>query len=238
MIIEELWLIKLLIAHLTTDFVLQPKSWVADRKKKHFRSSKLYLHGFVTALFAWLIVGWQYHIVAVVIFITHTVIDGLKSYKKDTNFYFIIDQLLHLLVIFACWYFSFVKWSDTIISWKIFTGNLPFWKLAAGFLFVTFPAGIIIGQFTKDWSDKIKKTGDEDKADSLTNAGKWIGIAERVIVLILVLQNQYEAIGLLLTAKGIIRFSEKDRQESKTEYLVIGTLLSIGFAIITGIVIK
>jgi hypothetical protein len=52
------------------------------------------------------------------------------------------------------------------------------------------------------------------------------------------LQNQYSAIGLLVTAKGIIRFNEKDRQEIKTEYLVIGTLLSIATAIVTGLLIK
>jgi hypothetical protein len=54
----------------------------------------------------------------------------------------------------------------------------------------------------------------------------------------MVLQGQYSAIGLLVTAKGIIRFSEKDRQEIKTEYLVIGTLLSIGVAILTGLAVK
>jgi uncharacterized membrane protein YidH (DUF202 family) len=237
MIIEELWLIKLLIAHLMTDFILQPRSWIEERKLKHFNSGKLYLHGSITALIAWLLIGWQYYLVAFILFATHTIIDGWKSYQKDSTPYFIIDQLLHLIVIFACWYFSFIEWKDTLMSWKAFTNNLPLWKLIAGFLFVTYPAGIIIGQFTKQWSDKIKQTDDAEKTESLVNAGKWIGIAERVIVLILVIQGQYAAIGLLVTAKGIIRFAEKDRQESKTEYLVIGTLLSIGLAIVTGLMI-
>jgi len=39
-------------------------------------------------------------------------------------------------------------------------------------------------------------------------------------------------------AKGIIRFNGKDRQEIKTEYLVIGTLLSILAAVITGLILK
>lgn len=238
MIIEELWLIKLLIAHLITDFILQPRSWIEDRKLKHFNSGKLYLHGCITALVAWLLLGWQYYFVTTIIFTTHIIIDGWKSYQKDTTLYFIIDQLLHLIVILACWYFSFIEWQDTVMSWNAFTNNLPFWKRIAGFIFVTYPAGIIIGQFTKEWSDKIKQTDDAEKTESLVNAGKWIGIAERVIVLILVIQGQYAAIGLLVTAKGIIRFAEKDRQESKTEYLVIGTLLSIGLAIITGLMVR
>lgn len=37
----------------------------------------------------------------------------------------------------------------------------------------------------------------------------------------LLLQDQYAAIGLLITAKGLLRFSEKDRQEEKTEYVLI-----------------
>jgi hypothetical protein len=52
------------------------------------------------------------------------------------------------------------------------------------------------------------------------------------------LQSQYSAIGLLVTAKGIIRFNEKDRPEIKTEYLVIGTLMSIALAIIAGLLTK
>jgi uncharacterized membrane protein YidH (DUF202 family) len=59
-----------------------------------------------------------------------------------------------------------------------------------------------------------------------------------IIILLFVLLNQYSAIGLLVAAKGIIRFNEKDRQETKTEYLVIGTLMSIVLAIITGLLIK
>ena len=87
-------------------------------------------------------------------------------------------------------------------------------------------AGILIGQLTGQWSSKI-----EDADNSLANAGNGIVIVERIIVLILVLQNQYSAIGLLVTAKGIIRFNEKDRQEVKNEYLCDRYAgLSIGIA--------
>ena len=107
-----------------------------------------------------------------------------------------------------------------------------FWKVATAFIFVTTPAGILIGQLTKQWREKL------EGSESLANAGKWIGIVERVIILIFVLQNQYSSIGLLVAAKGLIRFNEKDRSEIKTEYLVIGTLMSIGLAIITGLIAK
>ncbi len=232
MIIESVWVTKLILSHLITDFILQPKTWVDDRNAKHFSSGKLYLHGFITALFAWMLIGWQYWLVALVILVTHTLIDAWKSYQKITVKYFLIDQLLHLLVIVACWYFTFFKWGDLQMAMQQFNQKPFVWKIITAFVFLTAPAGILIGQFTKQWRDKI------ENAESLANAGKWIGIAERIIILIFVLYNQFSAIGLLVAAKGIIRFNEKDRPEIKTEYLVIGTLMSIGLAIVAGLVIK
>ncbi len=230
--IESTWLIKLVLAHLITDFILQPGAWVKDRNSKHFGSGKLYLHGMITAFVAYLLLGRTYWVVALVILITHTIIDGWKSYQKQTAGYFLADQSLHLLVIFGCWYFTFVNWSDVQNAWHRLNAGSAIWKMITAFVFLTYPAGILIGQLTKQWRNKLPE------AENLSNAGKWIGIIERIIILIFVFQNQYAAIGLLVAAKGIIRFNEKDRPEIKTEYLVIGTLMSICLAIITGLVVR
>jgi Protein of unknown function (DUF3307) len=227
-----IWLTKLILSHLITDFILQPKSWVDERTAKHFASPKLYLHGFITAAFALLIIGFQYWLAAIIILITHILIDGWKSYQQQTPTYFLADQLLHLLVIAGCWYFLFFTWNDVTTAWQQINENLSVWKIITAFVFLTAPAGILIGQLTKQWRDKLPE------AENLANAGKWIGFTERIIILIFVLYSEYSAIGLLVAAKGIIRFNEKDRQEIKTEYLVIGTLLSIGLAIVTGLVVK
>jgi hypothetical protein len=226
------WLIKLVLAHLLTDFILQPKTWVSDRKEKHFQSGKLYLHGLVTAVIAWGMVGWNYWPAALIILITHILIDGWKSYRKDTVFIFLADQLLHLGVILALFCYSFNRWTIFPQLWQKINQRENFWLFLTAFVFLTLPAGILIGQLTKQWREKVTD------AEGLANAGKWIGICERIIILIFVLLNQYSAIGLLIAAKGIIRFNEKDRPEAKTEYLVIGTLLSMGISIITGLLIK
>jgi Protein of unknown function (DUF3307) len=232
MMIESIWLTKLILAHLISDFLLQPKSWVEERNVKHFASPKLYLHVAVTSLLAFAITGFEHWVVALVILVTHLIIDGWKSYQKPTLFYFVLDQLLHIAVIFVCWYATFLSFEKIQMTWQLLNKDLSIWKTTAAFVFVTIPAGILIGQITKQWQDKI------ENADSLANAGKWIGVIERIIVLIFVLKNDYAAISLLLAAKGIIRFNEKDRPEIKTEYLVIGTLLSIGIAIVVGLLVK
>jgi hypothetical protein len=236
MIIESIWLTKLILAHLLSDFILQPKSWVADRNEKHFGSGKLYLHGLVTFATALLMIGWQYWSIALIIVVTHVLIDAWKSYQQPTSVYFILDQLLHLLVITTCWYFTFFNLSNLQLLWQHINVSPYVWKVATAFVFVTFPAGILIGELTKKWSNNIK--ADPTDNISLVDAGKWIGIMERVIILIFVLKNEYGAIGLLIAAKSIIRFNEKDRPEIKTEYLVIGTLMSIGLVLITGLTVK
>jgi hypothetical protein len=229
-----IWFLKLLSAHLLTDFLLQPTGWIKKRNEKHFGSGYLYLHGFITAGVACLFIGYTYWIVIGVILVSHIMIDGWKSYREQNLTYFLIDQLLHFAVLAGCFYFTFLDTFDIPGFWDKLSNNYHFWKLGAAVIFLTLPAGILIGLITKQWSEKIRDTN----LDSLSNAGKWIGVAERMIVLILVIHHQYEAIGLLVAAKSILRFNEKDRPEVKTEYLLIGTLLSIGLAIITGELIR
>lgn len=232
MTIATIWLTKLILSHFITDFILQPKSWVNERIESHFTSPKLYLHGLVTAILPLFLIGFHYWRIILIILIAHILIDGWKSYQKQNTLNFLIDQLLHLAVITICWYAVFLNWGDIMNAWDELNKNLSIWKMITGFVFITTPAGILIGQLTQKWRNELPE------AENLANAGKWIGVIERIIILIFFLYGEYSAIGLLIATKGIIRFNEKDRPEIKTEYLVIGTLLSIGLAILTGIIIR
>lgn len=229
---ELTWLIKLVLSHLLADFVLQPKSWVTERRQKHFSAPSLYLHGAVAGILAWIFMGIQYWYFALVILITHIVIDAWKSYRPAVFIYFLADQVLHFLVIVACFCFAFYEWSDITVFLADIGDNYDFWVIATAFLFLSFPSGIAIDQMTRKWREELPG------AAGLANAGKWIGILERTLILIFLLQNQYAAIGLLITAKGLLRFSEKDKQEQKTEYVLIGSLISVCFSIITGIAVN
>ncbi len=232
MIIGEIWLVKLLVAHLLADFILQPRSWITSRRLKHFRSPALYLHGSIAGILALLLIGPAYWPLALVIAFSHTLIDGWKSYQPDNIRWFLVDQALHLIVMLSGWALYFLQPADISVALETIAADRKTWILGLAALFLTTPAGILIGQMTRNWREKI------ENAESLANAGKWIGVIERLIVLILVLAGQYAAISILIAAKGIIRFNEKDRPEIKTEYLVIGTLISIGAAMIVGVIIK
>ena len=47
--------------------------------------------------------------------------------------------------------------------------------------------------------------------------------------------SQYEAIGFLIAAKSILRFSEASKGDEKSEYVLTGTLLSLAIALCLGI---
>jgi len=57
-------LIKLILAHLLGDFVLQPSSWVAAKEAKKLKAYQLYLHLLVHGALTMLIIVdlsfWQY----------------------------------------------------------------------------------------------------------------------------------------------------------------------------------
>ena len=75
----------------------------------------------------------------------------------------------------------------------------------------------------------------EPPGDSgIKRAGALIGFLERTFVLTFVLLHQYVAISIVLTAKSTTRFEElKDRKFA--EYYLVGTLSSMLFATLLGI---
>jgi len=66
--------------------------------------------------------------------------------------------------------------------------------------------------------------------------GRTIGILERLLVLTLILAQQWGSIGLILAAKSIARFKDLESREF-SEYYLIGTLLSLAIATASGVAI-
>ena len=69
------------------------------------------------------------------------------------------------------------------------------------------------------------------------NAGRVIGILERVFVYYFVLSGQLAAIGFIIAAKSFARFKDLDKREF-AEYVLIGTLLSALIAMLVGALVK
>lgn len=224
------------MAHLLGDFILQPNSWVADKENKKLKSKYLYLHVLIhtvlSFIFLWNLELWW---VAVLVGITHFIIDVCKlSFQniQTTKKWFFIDQILHIAVIggvslyFNEFEFNFLK-------------NKDFLKILMATLFLTSPASIFIKLILSSWTPVNEQAGSL-QTESLSNAGKYIGILERLLVFTFIMVNHWEGVGFMVAAKSVFRFSDlaQAKQRKLTEYVLIGTLLSFGLAVLTGILIK
>jgi hypothetical protein len=231
---ELLVLLRLILAHLLTDFILQPASWVRDRQEKRFKSGKLYLHALATATVAYALSGfYSAWWIFIIIFSTHLLIDLWKSYQSNKVKYFLIDQLLHLLVIVVLWLFTFNSWEVLADLFENAVKSLDLLIIVLGFLIVAWPLGILIGIATEKW----RNDADVNK-EGLAKAGMWIGLLERFLILTFILIDQFTAVGLLIAAKSILRFSDKENTQKKTEYVLIGTLMSFSASFVLGLLMK
>jgi hypothetical protein len=103
-------------------------------------------------------------------------------------------------------------------------------------LFLSYPSSIIMKVIFSKWN--LSKIVSEK--ESLEDAGTYIGILERILVFIFIVLNQWAAVGFLITAKSVFRFGDLSaaKERKLTEYVLIGTLISFGIAIITGLIFK
>lgn len=251
-------LVRILLAHCIADFLLQSAKSVKAKQEKIVRSPSLYKHIGILILITWLFI-WDLNqwLPASIIAITHFIIDALKlwankkirekEYPHKDIWLFSVDQLLHIIVIVWVWLQMIGGYHAMSRIAKVILPDYHMLLRVLGYIILIGPVNYIIRFLTKKWSDHL------DTREGLQDAGKWIGILERILILTLVLIEQFTAIGFLVAAKSIIRLIDKPdispplqelmhkpafNARKHTEYVLIGTFLSFGFAIVTGLIIN
>ncbi len=225
------------IAHLLSDFVFQPHTWSLKKKRKIVTWHHLW-HSLVVFFFSYLM-SFDYHYLkfALILVFIHFCIDVLKSALQiKTNIkdclLFFWDQELHVVVlVLISVIYNYYSEINLLIDIP-----LKYLIIAAGFVFCAKPSNVFIKNVFDLFSivvpeQSFNQTEDENK--DLPNAGKLIGIMERFLVFALILVNQYSAVGLIIAAKSILRFKDN----TKNEYVLVGTLLSFGIAILLGMLV-
>ncbi|MCV2487313.1 DUF3307 domain-containing protein [Flavobacterium sp. SH_e] len=227
--------IKLLLAHLLGDFIWQPNSWVTDKEIKKHKSIYLYIHILLHGALAAILVGEINFIpYAIIIAVTHGIVDLIKlnfQKNKTKRTWFVVDQIAHILILIGI---ALLYENKPIPS---FWEDNQFWILLTGFLLLTKPTSIFIKTIISIWAPESKNSNQDN---SLIAAGNYIGILERLFVFGFILTGHFEAIGFLLAAKSIFRFGDlKEAKDRKlTEYVLIGTLISFGIAILAGLSVQ
>ncbi|MEP2935422.1 MAG: DUF3307 domain-containing protein [Gilvibacter sp.] len=227
--------LQLILAHVLTDFVFQTKKGIAQKRAKKARSGYLYVHALLAGVLTYLLLQqWTQFLVPAMVMVTHYLIDLWKLHQGQDNLRnFLIDQFAHLLVLLAAWWYlthTFDQVLPTLQSW-ITDANIL--ALLIGYIMVIYPVGFVIGKATQKWQSEI---AEDEALSSLARAGRTIGIFERILVVTFILTGNFSAIGFLIGAKSILRFSDakKTSARKQTEYVLIGTLMSFALSIIIG----
>lgn len=221
-------ILKITFVHLLGDFVFQTNKMVEGIENKKFRSKYLYIHAFIHLSLILIVTKFekQYVLPAIVLSAAHLIIDIITKIvikSKISNISnLILDQALHSLTIaLFIKHFYHYKTDLTILF------NSENYLFLSAIVCITYVSAILIKKIMETFNYSLPNNGIED-------AGKYIGILERLFIFIFIVRSFWEGIGFLLAAKSIFRFGDlKENKEIKlTEYILIGTLLSFGLAIL------
>lgn len=233
-------LVVLLIAHLVGDFTFQANRLCSCKEKHGFFGYALYLHCLIVMLISWLFVFSRcFFCCAIFIGLTHMLVDGLKVYilkrseccQKHKLPLFLTDQFMHVgvLAVIATCYNSHAFWFTNLFKTESPDGIL--WPLLVlSLVACNKPANVLVKHVLETISISPNATSPAN-----VHAGEWIGTLERYLTLVFVILGQYEAIGLVYAAKTILRY--KDDETLKTEYVLVGTLLSLSVALACGLLV-
>lgn len=222
-------LIALFTAHVLADYVFQSNKMVQRKKEPLY----LIYHGavvFGTAVFFTGTMGAP----VVILALFHILTDWVKAQSKDGIGPHLTDQIVHLAALTAVAFFAPELWHTGI--WTHAPDFVPYLLLlTSGAVFVTRAGGFAVGILMAPYGPEFSK-------DSLKDGGKTIGMLERGLIYVLILAGLPIGIGFLVAAKSVLRFeTAKDgditENRKRSEYIIIGTLASFGWAILVSLVI-
>lgn len=223
--------LKLLLAHFIGDFVLQSTKWVRDKEKKGVKSKYFWFHIGIHFMLLFLFTGFAKDLIPYVLGIgfSHLFIDINKIFLRSrisAIHLFVVDQILHLLMIGLAILLYFE------IDFRMLFQHQEQWLvIALTLILTTYVSAIILKVILSKWNL------DDFEGEALHKAGWYIGVLERLFILGFVFMDYWAGIGFLIAAKSIFRFSDLSRSKDRklTEYVLIGTLLSYGIALIIAV---
>lgn len=234
-------LAALFLAHVLADYVFQTKHMVAT--KDTARSMLLHIATvWVTAAFClgtW--GGWALLLLAGL----HLIVDLLKTHTTrqgllpDGAAVYIADQIAHMacligIAALAPSLFQNGLWGGALLDTTAWLPKIMLFT--AGAIYVTRAGGFAVGRLMAPFAQKIDDSPAKDDTPTLEGAGALIGMLERGLTYLLMLSGLSAGIGFLVAAKSILRFEAireggPDKSRKMSEYVIIGTLASFGWAI-------
>ena len=247
-----LWL--LVFAHVTTDFLFS--SHELPGGKPGSLLTKGLTHGlvaFLCTLAALHIYGWQVALVAVgLVTAGHILLDTLMSLgcglwsrhrgtpKEPGVVILLTDQILHFWML--TWVWRLVESPPSMPVMAFYRSILPlpavdtlnytgrFAAVASGLILVCGGGAVFVRRALDSIFSDVQGLRDTENS-----TGKYIGILERLLIFILVLADSLEGVTFLFAAKSITRYKRISEEQGFAEYYLLGTLLSVVWALAIGL---
>ena len=234
----------LISVHLLADFLFQTSAYSEKKRKK---LKPLLLHCFIYFIVFEIVLlpilqFKKAFLLGMIISVLHFFINFTKN-KLEKSFpqrrlqiwIFSINQLIHFVILIGIYYIFNLENSVSNLYLKL-EGYENFKTIIlyiSVFSIIYEPASVFIRKlFTSISSKTYPKTNLEE-----LKAGNIIGKLERIIIAILLLNNQFGVIGFVLTAKSIARFKQMENRDFAEKYL-IGTLTSFLIVLISVFILK
>ncbi|MGB5557999.1 MAG: DUF3307 domain-containing protein [Paracoccaceae bacterium] len=213
--------VALIFAHVLADYLLQP-AWMVARKRN---PGILLAHGAVVLAVSMAALGrvdaWQ----VLALGAAHLVIDAVKTYVvRDTLATHLADQAAHVASVLVVAFWAPGLWASGVWA-EAPPVVLHLMILGAGFLVATRAGAFAIARLM------AAQTAPGANSEGLPKGGTMIGLLERGLIFVLILAGQAAGIGFLIAAKSILRFGTVNENRAASEYVIIGTLASFGWAI-------
>lgn len=235
-----------LIGHIIADFYLQSSRLAHDKvTKRSALVQHITIYSLVMLLFGGILFDLTFLLLAVSLAFIHAVIDyGKFLYTRNRQItksgnikLFMFDQFLHIVTIIgaitvfyqmstldSAWLTSVQLFVDEtyVFSFK----SILQWVFAL--LLIIKPASIIV----KISLNYFEPTEVQEDKPGILQAGEFIGILERLIIIVLLAAQSYAAIGFVITAKSIARYNKIAEEPKFAEYYLMGTLVSTLFVLL------
>ena len=192
--------VKLLCAHLCSDFILQTDSINNGKRKPGIKGiGYLLLHSAIHACVAYMLVAdWSCWLAPLVIFASHFIIDLIKCRcYKDSLSTFLADQFLHIISIGVLWFVLYG--GGSVLSYIANHCSANVWLTVVAYILMLRPSSILLGLFLNKWTPVSSNT------QSLPNAGQWIGYIERIMILTFVLVGTFSSFTIAILTGIVIR---------------------------------
>ena len=179
-------------------------------------------------LFLFLMTKWPNALIIIaVVLLSHYVIDLVVcclNKKSKKTLVFIIDQLLHTVILFVA--YKLFEMNSNFLEFELFI------KIVFAILFLLVPSSVIVNKLFQDVFSKCEK-------GEIFDVGSIIGMLERALVLVFACFGDFAAIAIIITVKTWARSSDlrKNAEDFRDKYL-LGTLASLVLALIAFLTFK